>query len=96
MLRSLIFGLIQPINSVRYLDVNKIALHEEAKLHAGAPEWAKLMQSQLMQRMECIEKHMDQSLASLAESLALAREDQGNGKKRDNTVETSRSNGDNC
>ena len=73
-----------------------LSLLAETKLHAGAPEWAKLMQSQLTQRMECIEKHMDQSLASLAESLALAREDQGNGKKRDNTVETSRSNGDNC
>ena len=49
-------------------DAKKAAL-KEAQLHANAPAWAKLMQKQLMDRMECIEKHMDTTLLKIVRLL---------------------------
>ena len=81
------YGITEPPTQVaKPLDAEKAAL-KEAKLHSSAPEWAVLMQQQLMQRMECIEKHIDDTLKPLAQSLELARENQGNSKTGDNTAE---------
>lgn len=74
------YGVEQPAfvdASVTALDAEKAKLRE-AQLHANAPPWAVLMQYQLMQRMECIEKHMDETVSSLAD---LLREKQGGSKQ---------------
>jgi hypothetical protein len=51
------------------------------------------MQSQLMQRMECIEKHMDETVATLAD--LVSRESQGDSKNRDSSAGSSRNQADN-
>ena len=71
------YGIKEPLEELASteLDAEKSALREST-LNANAPEWAKTMQDQLMRRIDCIEKHMDETQAKIVELLKENRRDE--------------------